>query len=172
MNVLGNCRISPLESLQIWDFIMGLSPMFNPLERRVLRFLALWCVLPEPIETLSEFPIKTFHFPIIDRLWHVVVSAIKVSDFEFKHYLRPKSLQSLKQQLEDMVMMTTFNLNFGSTSQSRTMMSTLQNSANKLSQMIQTSILHAWKIVTTIVTRMEVVDCIGICTISNDNRGW
>ena len=74
LNALGNRRISPLESLNIWDSVMGLSPMFNPLERRVLRYLALHCTASEPIETLSQFWINTFHFATVDRLWHVFVS--------------------------------------------------------------------------------------------------
>jgi len=137
---------------------MGLSPMFNPLERRVLRYFALHCVLEEPIETLSQFPIKTFHFPVLERLWHVVVSALKINNFGFKDYIRPKSLQGLKQQLEDMVAMTTFHLNFGPTSQSRSMVTTLHNSASKLAQMIQPPVLHARKTVTTTITRTEVIE--------------
>ena len=158
MNALGNQRQSALESLQIWDSVMGLSPLFNPLERRVLRFLALHCVeLPQKIETLAQFPIKDFHFPTLDRLWGVFIAAIKISDFKFKHYLRPKSLQSLKQQLEDMVVMAKFHLNFSSKSQSRSMVTTLQNSAEKLTEMSQ-AFIRARKTVTTTLTRTELVE--------------
>lgn len=138
---------------------MGLSPLFNPLERRVLRFLALHCVeLPQKIETLAQFPIKDFHFPTLDRLWGVFIAAIKISNFQFKHYLRPKSLQSLKHQLEDMVVMANYHLSFGSKSQSRSMVTALQNSAEKLAEMSQASVICARQTVTTTLTRTEVLE--------------
>ena len=54
--------------------------------------------------------------------------------------------------------MTTFHLNFGPTSQSRSMVTTLHNSASKLAQMIQPPVLHARKTVTTTITRTEVIE--------------
>jgi len=158
MNAIGNRRQSAMESLHIWESIMDSSPMFNPLERRVLRFLALRCMLPRPIDTLDRFPIKEFHFPTLERFWNVVVSAIKISDFEFKDYLRPKSAQSLRIQLEDMVAMASFELNFGKTAQTHGMVSTLHECATKLVQMVHAPIAIARRTVTTTVTRTEVVE--------------
>ena len=158
MKAIGNRRQSAMESLHIWESIMDSSPMFNPLERRVLRFLALRCMLPRPIDTLDRFPIKEFHFPTLERFWNVVVSAIKISDFEFKDYLRPKYAQSLRIQLEDMVAMASFELNFGKTAQTHAMVSTLHECATKLVQMVHAPIAIARRTVTTTVTRMEVVE--------------
>ena len=102
-NIIGNHRFSAIQSLEIWENVMALSPRINPLECRIIRYLAMHCLTPEPLVSLADFPITGFHFPVLDRLWHVVVAAIKRSDWEFKNYLRPKDSQSLKRQLQDMV---------------------------------------------------------------------
>jgi hypothetical protein len=110
---------------------MGLFSNVNPLERRVIRYLALHCLTPNPIGYLADVG---FHFPLLDRLWHVFVAAVHQSEFPFKHYLRAKPSQILKSQLEDMVQLSKLNMHFNPASQGRSMATALVQAAHLLDQ--------------------------------------
>lgn len=57
-----------------------------------------------------------------------------------------------------MVEMTNFNVNFGLTAQSRTMVSILQECENKLVQMMHDPVVVERRTITTTITRTEVVE--------------
>jgi len=76
LNTLGNHRFSTFDSLALWDSVMGISPMFNPLEQRVLQFIAMHCFTKEPLSNLKDFPLQGFNYNSIFRVWDVCISAI------------------------------------------------------------------------------------------------
>jgi len=132
LNTLGNERQSVLEGLQIWDSVMDQSPMMNPLERRLLRIICMKCMLPESINDLRHFPIENYHLPQLSRLWQVIVSSLRQSNFEFKSYIRPKQSQVLKKQLENMVSMARISIPVIRNAPVRSIISTLKNAVVQL----------------------------------------
>ena len=111
---------------------MDQSPMYNPLERRVLRFLLIHCIASSG--TFPDIDLKEFPWPTLDRLWNVFISSIRHSQFEFRSYLRPKSSASLKKQVQDMVAMAQFQMQFHSRTQTRSMINAFDGAVNSLQQ--------------------------------------
>lgn len=92
------------------------------------------CFTEEPLSNLKDFPLQGFNYNALFRVWDVCISAIRQSDFSFKAYLRPKPLQSLKQQLLDMVAMVQFQTTFQSTVRTSSIINTLHTTTSYLRQ--------------------------------------
>ncbi|KAK8960539.1 hypothetical protein KSP40_PGU006614 [Platanthera guangdongensis] len=72
--------------------------------------IAIKFLLPDEVQDLKDFPIESLHLPHLHRIWSVLVSALRTTNFAFKWFIRPKSEQVLKQHLEDMVAQARFRL--------------------------------------------------------------
>lgn len=161
----GNFRFSPIRSMNLWDQFMDSSPLFNPLERRVLRYLALRVLNEEAyncdhekIPTIQQVNIGAVHWPLLDRAWAVFIASIRLSQFEFKHWLRPKAPSVLKQQLSEMVDMSRFQEHFNKRTPVRSMITSLGSARNILNNL--THIRTTRSVVTT--TTVEVRDTVDI----------
>ncbi|KAK8918777.1 hypothetical protein KSP39_PZI021934 [Platanthera zijinensis] len=110
LNALGNERQSALQGLNLWEVVMSTSPMINPLERCLLRTIALIFFLPDELHDLKDFSIESLHLPQLYRIWSVLILVFYNTNFAFKRFIRPKLEQVLKQHLEDMVSQARFRL--------------------------------------------------------------
>jgi hypothetical protein len=96
---------------------------------RPLDALGLWSSGVPLLDTFAGFLLavsdSVFHHATLVRLWHVVVSALQSSEFHFKRWVRPKSSQVLKRQLEDMIALEKFSIEFKPATQCRSMATAL-----------------------------------------------
>ena len=52
---------------------------FNPLEQRLMWYIALHCFSAEPQVTLTDFAIQVLHFPLLNRIWILIAAALNHS---------------------------------------------------------------------------------------------
>ena len=171
LNVMGNERQSALQGLNIWNSVMDDSPMINPLERRLLRTVAMTMLVQDPIADIGDFPIEILHVPLLGRLWSVIVSSLRNSHFEFKHFIRPKTDQILKQHLEDMVAMARMSVPFQRTAPSRSIISTLRNAAAEIAPSLLGCVrVQTETVQTTTTTTVELLPLSNNQNIAQSSR--
>ncbi|KAK8935042.1 hypothetical protein KSP39_PZI013968 [Platanthera zijinensis] len=159
LNASGNERQSPLQGLNLWEAVMSTSPMINPLERRLLRTIAIKFLLSDEVQDLKDFPIESLHLPQLHRIWSVLVSALRTTNFAFKRFIRPKSEQVLKQHLEDMVAQARFRLPIQRAAPKRSIITALSQAASVIaplrsSHVASFNIVQLEETVTTTTTRI------------------
>ncbi|KAK8943037.1 hypothetical protein KSP39_PZI009342 [Platanthera zijinensis] len=159
LNASGNERQSALQGLNLWEAVMSTSPMINPLERRLLRTIAIKFLLPDELQDLKDFPIESLHLPQLHRIWSVLVSALRTTNFAFKRFIRPKSEQVLKQHLEDMVAQARFRLPIQRAAPKRSIIAALNQAASVIAHLRSPhadsfNIVQLEETVTTTTTRI------------------
>lgn len=107
--------VAPL--IKMWsDTFEQYSPVFNIVEKNCLRYIAQNVLASHSsngieISDISSIEISSFPFDILHKLWNIMASVLKRKHNRFSTYIRHKTLNVLKNEVQKMVAVRSYNWN-------------------------------------------------------------